>query len=165
MTARIRAAIPDRDFTLILGSAYWAELALDPEADAARLRRLAHGPAMEAYLARMDQPVPGPGRTPGAGLSRDGGRGAVQAIDGGRPALFGRGNRADPRVVIEALRSIATTQARPAGPPPEQRRWQCAGHQQSRLATEEARSKQVATDLDKLCATTENRAQMALNNS
>lgn len=167
VTARIRAAIPDRDFTLILGSAYWAELALDPEADAARLRRIAQSPAMERYLATLGAPLPA---DPAARLVLASGLTAVKlalsdAIDSAVGPRFLAEETAQTLAVIEALRSIATTQASQLSHRLTSIDGSALGTVQQRLSTEEARSRQVAADLDKLCATTENRAQMALNNS
>ena len=167
VTARIRSAIPDRDFTLILGSAYWAELALDPDVDPARLRRLAMAPEMERYLAGLGQPVP---EDPSRRLVAASGLNAVKraiaaAIDTAVGPRFLAEETAQSLAVIEALRSIATTQASQLGHRLNDVGGSALGTVQTQLASEEARSRQVAEDLAKLCATTENRAQMALNNS
>lgn len=167
VSTRIRAAIPERDFTLILGSAYWAELALDPQADPARLRRLAQSPEMERYLAQAGEAV---AADPASRLLAASGLNAVkralaQAVDTAVGPRFLAEETAQTLAVIEALRSIAATQASQLSHRLTSVDGSALGTVQARLTTEEARSRQVAADLAKLCSTTENRAQMALNNS
>jgi hypothetical protein len=55
---RIFAAIPERDFTVLCGSAWWAELASQPDTDPELLARIAEDPQLIAFLRNRHGRVP-----------------------------------------------------------------------------------------------------------
>lgn len=108
VSARIFAAIPEREFTVLCGSAWWAELAADEEADPDLLRRTAEDPQMIAFLERHHGEVP---RDPRARLLRASGlpdirRSLGEAMDFGIGASFVAEIVGAARAQVTALKTV-----------------------------------------------------------